>query len=89
MRKVVTLLASIVVFGIVACGKGDIGEDCNHEGRASGECVDGAVCGRKTTPTEGNLVCLKQCTSPASCGANEECGAVGFTDLRGCRATTP
>jgi hypothetical protein len=89
MRKVVTFLGTLLVLSVVACGNGDIGEDCDKEGRVGGECVDGAVCGRKESPTTGSLVCLKQCVAPSDCGAGESCGAVGFTSLKGCRPTQP
>ena len=89
MRKVVTFLGTLLVLTIVACGRGDIGEDCAKEGRVGGECVDGAVCGRKDSPAEGSLVCLKQCSTPADCGGGETCGAVGGTSLRGCRTLKP
>ena len=84
MRKAVTLFCSLLVLTIplVACGRGDIGEDCNHEGRVGSDCVDGAVCGRKAAG--GGLVCLKQCSVSSDCGTGEECRSVVGTSLRGC-----
>lgn len=85
----ITFLGIFVALVAIACGNGDIGEDCDEEGHVGGECVSGAVCGRKDTPTSGDLVCLKQCSSFADCGAGETCSAVSGTSLRGCRATRP
>ena len=89
MRKAFTLLGTLLVLTVVACGRGDIGEECDEEGRVGGECVDGAVCGKKDGPAAGSLACLKQCSSPADCNGSETCGTVGATSLRGCRATKP
>jgi hypothetical protein len=85
MRKVVTFSSMLLVLTIVACGSGDIGEECEEEGRVGGECVDGAVCGKKDSLTEGSLVCLKQCSSNNDCGGGQACGAVGASSLKGCR----
>ena len=85
MRKVVTFLGTVLVLTLIACGRGEIGEECEEEGRVGGECVDGAVCAKKDAPTEGSLVCLKQCASASECGAGQECGTVGGTNLKGCR----
>jgi hypothetical protein len=89
MRKVVTFAGTLLVLTIVACGNGDIGEDCDEEGLVGGECVDGAVCAKKDSPAAGSLVCLKQCAVPSDCGSNQTCGDVGGTSLKGCRATPP
>lgn len=90
MRKVGTFLGVLLVLGgLVACGDNDIGESCEEEGRVSGECVEGAVCGHKTSQTAGDLVCLKQCSANADCGSGEVCGLVGSTSLNGCRASRP
>ena len=86
MRKVVTFLGTLLVLTIVACGNSDIGEECEEEGLVKGECVDGAVCGRKDGNAAGSLVCLKQCSSPADCGSGETCGTIAATSLKGCRA---
>ncbi len=89
MRKLVTFLGTLLVLGIVACGRGDIGEGCEEEGKVGSECVDGAVCGKKEGNASGSLVCLKQCSSPADCGAGETCGTIAATSLKGCRASRP
>jgi hypothetical protein len=90
MRKVGTFLAVLLILGtVVACGDGDIGEDCDEEGVVGGECVDGAVCGKRDSQTAGGLVCLKQCTTQADCGSGEDCNGVGSTSLKGCRAKKP
>ena len=75
----------VVLVSVAACGGSDIGQSCDEEGKVMGECVDGAVCGHQKNMTEGDLVCLKQCTQPGDCGSNEECNSVGSTSLRACR----
>ena len=86
VKSIGTVLTLAVALVLGACGSSDIGEECDHEGRVGGECVDGAVCGRSDS---GSLVCLKQCSSPADCGAGEVCGPVVATTLKGCRAKKP
>ena len=78
--------AALVVSTLVACGVGDIGEACDEEGKVTSECANDAVCGHKKNLTEGDLVCLKQCRSPADCGGGENCTQVAGTNLNGCRA---
>jgi hypothetical protein len=87
MRRSLSLLgALVVVASLVACGKGDIGEDCSEDGKSGGQCVADAVCGHKDSIKDGSLVCLKQCRSIADCGKGEVCGATGSPNLSGCRA---
>ena len=86
MRKVLTFLAAVLVLTVVACGRADIGESCDEEGKVGGQCVDGAVCGKKAG---GSLVCQKQCSSPADCNGSETCGNIAGTSLRGCRTAQP
>jgi hypothetical protein len=84
MRKVGTFLGVLLVLGtLVACGDSDIGESCEEEGVVDGECVDGAVCGKKSNGS--GLVCLKQCSSQADCSSDEDCNGVSGSSLKGCR----
>ena len=83
MRKGIAFLGTVLFVGLFACGGADIGEECSEEGKADSECVDEGVCGRDKA---GSLVCLKQCTNQAECGAGEECNGISGTNLKGCRA---
>jgi len=78
------IAASLVTFAVIACGGADVGDECDAEGQADKECVDGAVCGKDKT---GKLVCQTICTTDVGCQSGEVCGAiVGPSNLRGCRA---
>lgn len=84
MRKL-GLFASALILGLaslVAC-TGELGEGCDEEGRVSGECDEGLVCGRQTNATE--LTCLKQCNAQTDCGEGEVCSGVGQGSLTACR----
>lgn len=83
MRKLV-VLSSFVLFGVLACGGGELGESCDEEGQVSGECDDGLVCGKKSDTSSG-LECLKQCSSQAECGPTETCNGVSGSALKACR----
>lgn len=74
--------AVVVVATLVACGGADVGEECDEEGKADKECVDGAVCGKDKT---GKLMCLTQCTTDIDCPAGYQCSGVSNTNLKGCR----
>jgi len=85
MRKAWFLAFSAMFVGLVAaCSDADLGESCEEEGKVSGECDEGLVCGKKTNE-DGTLVCLKQCSSQAECTATQECNGVGATSLKACR----
>jgi len=82
LRLALVLLFTLAVLvPLLACSS-DIGAECDDEGDVS-ECVDGAVCGAKTSG--GGLVCLKRCVAPNDCGAGEECVSLSKTTLKGCR----
>lgn len=83
MRKAIVSFFVLSLISIVACG-GDVGDSCDEEGKVGGECDDGNVCG-KAKASGGDLVCLKQCTNAADCGAGEECNGVSKTSLKGCQ----
>jgi hypothetical protein len=83
MRKLVVLL-SLSIFGLIACGNGELGESCEESGKVSGECDDGLVCGKKSD-TSSDLVCLKQCSSQAECSVDETCNGVSGSSLKACR----
>lgn len=85
MRKASALffIGSFVL--LLACGGGK-GDSCDEEGKVGGECDEGFVCGKSKGEETGDLICLTQCTTPLSCGANETCEAIGKTSLKGCRA---
>jgi hypothetical protein len=87
MRKgTVISTVLVLVLAIAACGGGDVGDSCDAEGKADSECADGAVCGKDNA---GALICLKQCTTQAECGAGEECNGISNTNLKGCRPKKP
>lgn len=83
MRKLVVLL-SLSILGLFACSSGELGESCEESGKVSGECDDGLVCGKKSSQSN-DLVCLKQCSSQAECGATEACNGVSGSSLKGCQ----
>lgn len=87
MRKTLSLFFLVVgsILSLTACG-GAKGDACDAEGRVGGECDEGLVCGAKKSASEGELVCLAQCTTGADCEAGEDCAEVGRTSLKACRA---
>lgn len=83
-KALCSFVVACLVALVLACG-GDKGDSCSEEGKVLGECDEGFVCGRKNNDQTGELVCLTQCTSAASCTASEDCYGVANTNLRGCR----
>ena len=64
------LLAVLSLASLAACGGGgEIGDPCDEE-VASGECVDGATCGKTKS---GVLRCMRLCTMQTECPVNTEC----------------
>lgn len=84
MRKALCLFF-VVSFVSIACG-GSEGDTCDQEGKVGGECDEGLVCGKSKGESEGALLCLKQCSTGADCGKDQECNGVGKTNLKACRA---
>ena len=89
MRRLLVSLATLV---LVACGPGEIGENCSS-GSATDDCVDGAVCSRlpAATPEPGDepnddeYVCRAICDMNADCPAGETCQRAEGTMLSSCQ----
>lgn len=83
MKKILWMACAIGI--AAACGgEADIGEACETEGAADGECADGAVCG-KSSDVGDILLCQKLCTEQAHCAATESCSGISGSSFKGCR----
>ena len=74
------LLLSTLLLAAVGCGKGDVGDSCDDEGKQD-ECVDGAIC---TNESDG-AACRALCEEQEDCPAGEACNGVSNTNLKSCQ----
>lgn len=69
----------------VACGDGELGEECDAVGKGDGECEDGLVCARDSN---GALLCLLLCEGDAQCPTDRSCNGIEGTSVKACRLKT-
>lgn len=70
------------LMAMTACGKAEIGEECDKTG-STDECVEGGICDTLGGDT-AVLQCLKICTQDSDCPSTQACTGVSGSNLKAC-----
>ncbi|QRK11868.1 hypothetical protein JQX13_18505 [Archangium violaceum] len=81
-RLLSSALLLVGLLAVTACGKAEIGEECDKTG-STDECVEGGICDTLGGDTTG-LQCLKICTQDSDCPATQACTGVSGSNQKAC-----